>query len=83
MRKFHIRVTSEVAVELDESKFTDEFMRDFRESFYEHYTLQDHAKYIAQLAAREILDERFIEGYGPASGMGIVARVLCVDVEES
>ena len=81
MRSFTITVTQKVDVELDETKFDDNFMQEFRASFYQFYDIEDHAKHIAQLEARgitslEILRSEFIEGYGPANEMGIKA---CID----
>lgn len=88
MRRFSIDVTQTVEVELDETKFTDEFMEEFRESFFQFWTLADHADHIAQLQARGIIDaERvpgFIEGYGPSDEMGIKAKVTAQssDIEQ-
>jgi len=87
-RRFTIDVTQTVEVELDETKFTDEFMEEFREGFFDFWTLADHAAHIAQLQARGLIDcERvgdFIEGYGPSADMGITARVVaqCTDTEQ-
>lgn len=63
-----------VDVTVDESKFDETFMREFRESFYKFYTLEEHLQYLAQLYVRGIIDgfsNPFIEGYGLASDMGI------------
>lgn len=63
-----------VDVTLDESKFTETFMEEFRESFFPFFTIEDHRKHLAILYARGVIDgwrDEFIEGYGPASEMGI------------
>jgi len=77
VRKFMIEVTQMIEVTLDESKFDETFMAEFRESFFPFDTLEEHAKHIGQLQARGIIDasygDHFIEGYGPASEMGIKA----------
>lgn len=80
-----VTVTQTVSVELDDSKFTEEFMQEFRESFYPFYELSDHAEHIGQLAAREMFSayDDFIEGYGPAKEMGIKAMVTDTDIEAS
>lgn len=79
-----VRTTVEVAV--DDSKFTPEWMRSFRESFYSFHRLDDHLQHLAQLAAREIIYQPqvtndFIEGYGNANGMGIATRIVSVNSE--
>lgn len=84
MKKFRVTVTQEVVVELDETKFDETFMREFRESHYPFSTLERHAEHIAQLAARSIIGtdkDRFIEGYGPASEMGITWEIVDGDQE--
>lgn len=76
MAEFIVDVTQSVKVTLDESKFTPEFMEEFRRYFYPFYSLGDHAEHIAQLAARELLTPKFTEGYGPLADMGIEAKVI-------
>lgn len=77
--KFKVEITQLVEVELDETKFTDTFMTEFRDSFYPFYDLKDHAEHIAQLQARGLIDiegtPEFIEGYGPSESMGLTAKV--------
>ncbi len=85
-RTFHMAVTQTVAVTLDESKFNDAFMAEFRESFYPFDTLEEHAEHIAQLQARGVIDVEmapgeFIEGYGPSEEMGIRANIIATDIE--
>lgn len=87
-RKFTIAVTQTVEVELDDAKFDEAFMEEFRESFYPFFELSDHAKHIAQLQARGVIDlsgysGEFIEGYGPSEDMGIKARVIETDIESA
>lgn len=86
MGKFIVDVTQTVEVELDESKFDEAFMAEFRDSFYPFYDLRDHAEHIAQLQARGIVDlagysGEFVEGYGPSKDMGIKARVIDTDIQ--
>jgi hypothetical protein len=85
MAAFRVLVTHEVEVELDESKFDEAFMREFRAGFYSFYSLEDHAEHIAQLQAREVIDiahtDEFIEGYGPSGEMGLKARVVVSEQE--
>ncbi|GAA0347876.1 hypothetical protein GCM10008931_43960 [Oceanobacillus oncorhynchi subsp. oncorhynchi] len=47
---------------LNESVFTEEWMEEFREFFFDYYTLEEHAQHIAQHRAR--FGRSFIEGYG-------------------
>lgn len=78
---FSVEVRSIVKVTLDGSKFDRAFMAGFCDSFFPCFTLSDHAEHIAQLAAREVLDENFTEGYGPLKDMGIKADVEAVETE--
>lgn len=75
-----IEVTFYVNVEVDENKFTPEFMDEYRENFYQFNDIDDHMKHIAQLEARDLL-MRFTEGYGPISEFGIKAETVAVTVE--
>lgn len=84
--KFTVIVEQEVEVELDEAKFDEAFMREFREGFYPFFELNDHAEHIAQLQARGIIDAgchsgEFIEGYGPSKEMGIKANASVVNIQ--
>lgn len=83
MRK-RIVVTQTVDVEMDEAKFTPQFMEEFRASFFRFDTNEDHARHLAQLHARGIVDgfgSQFIEGYGPAAAMGIKCQTINVETE--
>lgn len=66
-------VTGFVRVTVDESKFTPEFMAEFRESFFPYETIEEHLEHLANLFARGVVDnsDTFIEGYGPPQEMGI------------
>jgi hypothetical protein len=69
-----IDVIQTIKVTVDETKFTSEFMEEFRQGFYPFETLQEHVEHLAQLYARGLVDDcpnQFIEGYGPAREMGI------------
>ena len=70
-----VDVTITVEVTVDESKFDEDFLRYFREFFYNFYDIDDHIKHLAQLAARG-LDDTFIEGYGDITEMGIVLDII-------
>lgn len=82
MLKKIVEVTQHIEVTVDETKFTPEFMREFRESFYPFTSLEDHLCHLGQLFARGLcgsyIDPKFapfIEGYGPAHEMGINFRL--------
>lgn len=84
MKTFLIDVTRTIEVTLDETKFTEEFMSHFREYFYPFYSVEDHAKHLAQLEAREMIGWRpddFIEGYGAKDNFGITTKVIDQDEE--
>jgi hypothetical protein len=74
-------VTHEIEVTVDETKFTPEWLAEWRESYYRFWTVEDHIRHIGQLAARGMLNETFTEGYGPLADMGIEARVVSLEVE--
>lgn len=88
MRTFYVRVEHIVKVELDETKFTADFMAQFASTISDFDTLEQHAEHIAQLAAREVyglsrhVPSEFVEGYGPIGLMGISAEVRNTEVEE-
>lgn len=73
--KRQVAVTFVAEVEVDETKFTPEFMAEFRQSFYNFQTIDRHIEHIGQLAVRDILRD-FTEGYGPISDFGIKAKVI-------
>lgn len=68
-----IEVTQHIAVTIDETQFTEEFLAEFDRYFYDFDgDLDEHFKHLAQLYARGVYDETdYIEGYGPAKSMGI------------
>lgn len=70
-------------VEVDETKFTPEFMSEFRESMYDFDTIDDHIEHLAQMYARGVFDAftNFIEGYGAPDDMGIKANIQDADQE--
>ena len=65
MKKFKCTVTrtDDFVIELDENVFTEEYMKEFRDVFYQFHDLEDHAKHLAWVQA-QFGDDRFIEGYG-------------------
>lgn len=72
--KKHVTVSQQVEVEIDETKFTPEFLAEFRSSFYQFDTVDEHVGHLAQLYARGLIadfGDPFIEGYGHQSEMGI------------
>ena len=77
-------VESYVTVTVDETKFTEEFMDEFRQSFYKFNNLDDHMRYIASLAAGGTVfyGDQFVEGYGHIKDYSIDADVDDVDVVE-
>ena len=71
-----------VEVEIEESKFDETFMKDFRAMFFDFYTLEDHIKHLAQLYFKDgYTNSDFIEGYGQAENMGIKFKELDVEIE--
>ena len=72
-----IEVTIPVKVTVDESKFTPEFMEEFRRMFFPFETIEEHLEHLAYLAATGQIAEwpQFIEGYGPSEEMGIKVSI--------
>lgn len=68
-----VLVEQTISVSVDETKFTPQFMEEFRASMYPFHSVQDHIEHLAQLYARGVVHEltKFIEGYGPPSDFGI------------
>jgi hypothetical protein len=64
--KFRVYVT------VDESKFTEDSMEEFRKHFFPFYTIDDHIEHLGYNHIANHVDENsFIEGYGPAEDFGI------------
>ena len=77
-----VLVTVPVDVTLDESKFTPEFLEQFRQDFYDIDTIDGHAEHLAQMYARDVHGSReFIDGYGPTADMGIKMRTILDRIE--
>jgi hypothetical protein len=74
--KRRVAVDQIVEVEVDETKFTEAWMAEWRQSFYNFHSIDQHLEHIAQLEARGILNRDFTEGYGPLADMGIKAKVI-------
>lgn len=82
LKRFHVTVTQIVAVTLDESKFTPEFMNEFRQQITNFTTMQQHAEHLGQLYARGVAaNGDFIEGYGPSDDMGIRFNDVMLDTD--
>lgn len=80
--KESVIVTMYVDVEVDETKFTEEFMQEFREAFYDFHTVDDHIEHLATLFARGLVyNGSFIEGYGETEDMGIKFKMIDIDRE--
>jgi hypothetical protein len=78
--KRQVAVTQVVEVEVDENKFTEEWMTEWRQTFYPFRSVDRHIKHIAQLEARGGLSKDFTEGYGPLADMGIKAKVVSTEI---
>jgi hypothetical protein len=71
MKTVEVAVTQVVKVTVDETKFTEEFLAEFRAHFYPFNTLKDHIEHLGQMHIRGVIGSDFIEGYGPPEDMGI------------
>lgn len=87
VHKIQVLATTLVTVEIDDAKVDAAFMAEFRQSFFQFHTLEEHAQHIAQLAARGIIDatgrdsNEFVEGYGPLEDAGIRYSKARVETE--
>ena len=83
MNKYTVEIKQSIEVELDKTKFTKQFMRDFERSFYSFDSIEDHAKHLAQIYARGFADwpDSFVEGYGKINEMGIKFNLISQDEE--
>lgn len=74
MERYQIAVHTDFKIEVDESKFTEEFFEEFSQSFFFMDTVQEAVEYLADLFARGMIrgePNEFIEGFGRADEMGI------------
>lgn len=85
MKKFTVQVAQDVEVTLDESRFTPEFMENYRKNFYPFNTLEDHAKHLAELAADGRIplwnESAFVEGYGALKASGVKLEITYTEVD--
>lgn len=72
----YVTVTSTVRVSVDESKFTPQFLKEFRECFCNLQTIDEHIQRLAKLKVRGDCDQDFVEGYGSQKDMGIDIEIL-------
>ncbi|UTU08054.1 hypothetical protein CcrC1_gp368 [Caulobacter phage C1] len=74
-----IEVKTIVRVEVDETKFTPEFMEEYSKYFNFRDTVEEHQEYLGRIFAAGIIDgfqEEFVEGYGKLKDMGIRLSLL-------
>lgn len=73
MKTYTVEVTQTVTVTLDETKFDEPFMEEFRRHFYGFDTIEEHVEHLAQLEARGLVGDYkpFVEGYGRLDEMGV------------
>lgn len=78
--KMTVEVTQNVEVEFPDNFLTPEFMKQFRDSFYNFNSRAQHFEHVAQLHARGLVGEdSFIEGYGDAKALGIKMQIVGQD----
>jgi hypothetical protein len=67
MKKFKCHVTKTVEcdciIEIDENQINEEWMKDFRKSFYGFTELKQHAEHLSSYVTDE-MEYNFMEGYG-------------------
>jgi hypothetical protein len=89
MKTIYVLVKQTVKVELDETKFTPEFLEEFAAHFFDYECVEQHAEHIGQLAAREVYafnrhrPTEFVEGYGEIGKFGITAEVINTELEHA
>ena len=82
MKRFHATVTQEIIIDIDESKFDDQFLKEFKECMYNFNTVEEHVEHIAQYFAR--FHDEDPEGYLNLEEemFKCSGEVLGVDIEE-
>jgi hypothetical protein len=84
MKTATVIVTQWVKVTVDETKFTKQFMKEFRESFYPLGSINAHIEHLAQMFVRGLynnMPSTFIEGYGKMGDMGISFEIVETEIE--
>lgn len=79
MKTFEVQFTQVLEVSIDETLMNEEFMKEFRVSFYPFFDLEKHAKHIARLYALGIYNgdnEEFVEGYGKIKELGVNVKEI-------
>lgn len=72
MKKFRVTLTQEVEVTVDETKFTEEFLEEFRRVFYALNTVEEHAAHLGKLRMQEgVYESSEVEGYGVLRDFGV------------
>ena len=77
-------MVKEYEVEIDESKFDEEFLNEYNGLITNVPNAEFHMFNLAELAALGIVDDLyddFIEGYGRMSDMGIKITELTCDID--
>jgi len=78
-----VEVRTYVEVTVDETKFTEKFMEDFRSYMMPYETLDDHIEHLGYM---EVIGgftnfDRFLEGYGDIDEMGIKTKVVDTEIQ--
>ncbi|WP_395175552.1 hypothetical protein [Roseibium alexandrii] len=70
--KHTVQLTVEIEVEVDEDKFTPDFVEEFNRSMFHTDCIEDHIEHLAFIGVQqEPSADSFIEGYGKLNEMGI------------
>ena len=85
-KTYYVTLEYVVDVEVDETKFTDQFMEEYSISITKRTTIDEHMQNLAIMYARGLIDyypfpDAFIEGYGKMSEMGIKLDLEFRDTE--
>jgi hypothetical protein len=87
MAKYTVDISQRLYVEIDETKFTPEWLADFRKTFYKLNDITAHVEFLAKLEARGMIHTQdqdcFIEGYGQASDFKLKITKGEMDVDVS
>ncbi|MGG9999726.1 hypothetical protein ACQU0X_06570 [Pseudovibrio ascidiaceicola] len=73
MARYRVELKSTVLIDIDESKFTEAFMAEYRKYFdSSFYEISQFAEHLADLNLREVAENGdFVEGYGNIEERGI------------
>jgi len=79
--KKYVNVISPVKVMADETKFTPQFLKEFRKCFCDWKIIDEHIQRLANLKVGGYCDQDFVDGYGSQEDMGLSHEIEDIELE--